>query len=202
MPKSIAAASAKERIKSIYPEGGPGRNLKKRLEDGEILLGATIAEYCRPSLIKIYQQVGFDFVYIEYEHTFFDMPTFAATVLSARDNALPVIAKTPQLERQEIAKLLECGAIGIQLPRTETRSQVEELMSYIKFPPAGTRALSADVIINESKCLISSLRTPTAFVSALPLNEFEHTNSANLSVWCAGVCLTGRISIKFTLIPR
>ena len=143
MPKSIAAESAKERIKSIYPEGGPGRNLKKRLADGEILIGATIAEYCRPSLIKIYQQVGFDFVYIEYEHTFFDMPTFADTVLSARDNALPVIAKTPQLERQEIAKLLECGAVGIQLPRTEHRSQVEELMSYKKFPPTGTRATAS-----------------------------------------------------------
>ena len=143
MPKSIAAESAKERIKSIYPEGGPGRNLKKRLADGEILIGATIAEYCRPSLIKIYQQVGFDFVYIEYEHTFFDMPTFADTVLSARDNALPVIAKTPQLERQEIAKLLECCAVGIQLPRTEHRSQVEELMSYIKFPPTGTRATAS-----------------------------------------------------------
>ena len=71
------------------------------------------------------------------------MPTFADTVLSARDNALPVIAKTPQLERQEIAKLLECGAVGIQLPRTEHRSQVEELMSYIKFPPTGTRATAS-----------------------------------------------------------
>ena len=143
MPKSIAAESAKERIKSIYPEGGPGRTLKKRFQNGETLIGATIVEYCRPSLIKTYQQVGFDFVYIEYEHTFFDMPTFADTVLSARDNGLPVIAKTPQLERQEIAKLLECGAVGIQLPRTEHRSQVEELMSYIKFPPKGTRATAS-----------------------------------------------------------
>jgi 2-keto-3-deoxy-L-rhamnonate aldolase RhmA len=53
-----------------------------------------------------------------------------------------VIAKTPQLERAEVAKLLECGVVGIQLPRTETRAEVETLRGYLKFPPAGTRAIA------------------------------------------------------------
>ncbi len=87
-------------------------------------------------------QAGFDFLYIEYEHGFFDMPTLADTVLCARDNALPVIAKTPQLERAEVAKLLECGIVGIQLPRTESRAEIETLRSYLKYPPAGTRAIA------------------------------------------------------------
>ena len=66
----------------------------------------------------------------------------ADTVLAARDNGLPVIAKTPQLDRQEVAKLLEAGVVGIQLPRTESKEQVETLLSYIKFPPKGTRAVA------------------------------------------------------------
>ena len=45
-----------------------------------------------------------------------------------------MIAKTPQLDRQEVAKLLEAGVVGIQLPRTESREQVETLLSYIKLP--------------------------------------------------------------------
>ena len=32
--------------------------------------------------------------------------------------------------------------MGIQLPRTESREQVETLRSYIKFPPTGTRAVA------------------------------------------------------------
>src|SRR5262249_42545551 len=60
--------------------------------------------------------------------------------LCARDNNLPAIAKTPQLERAEVAKLLECGVMGIQLPRTETRRDLETLIDYMKFPPLGTRA--------------------------------------------------------------
>ena len=124
------------------PVNAPGRHLKKRLRAGEVLIGGMLTEYARPSLVKLYVQSGFDFLYIEYEHGFFDLATLADTVLCARDNGLPVVAKTPQLERAEVAKLLECGIVGIQLPRTETRNDVETLLDYIKFPPRGTRAIA------------------------------------------------------------
>ena len=124
------------------PAEGPGRQLKQRLDAGGVLIGGMLTEYARPSLVKLYVQSGFDFLYIEYEHGFFDPTTLADTVLCARDNGLPVVAKTPQLERGEVAKLLECGIVGIQLPRTETRRDVETLLDYIKFPPRGTRAIA------------------------------------------------------------
>ena len=112
------------------------------MSDGGILVAGTITEYVRPSLVKLYKNAGFDFIYIEYEHGFLNPSNLADTILSARDNGLPVVSKTPQLERQEVSKLLEAGVSGIQLPRTETREQVEELLGYIKFPPKGTRAMA------------------------------------------------------------
>ena len=136
-PKSTTPPNA-----SLFPEGGPGRQLKARLKAGEVLVGGIIGEIVRPSLMKFYQQAGFDFVYIEYEHVFFDPTDLADTVQAGRDSGLPVIAKTPQLERAEVAKLLECGVVGIQLPRTESRQEVQTLLSYIKLPPAGTRAIA------------------------------------------------------------
>src|SRR5262249_215398 len=98
--------------------------------------------YARPSLVKLYCQAGFDFLYIEYEHIYFDPPALADVVLCARDNGLPVIAKTPQLERAEVAKLIDCGVVGIELPRTESRRQLETLRDYMKFVPAGSRAVA------------------------------------------------------------
>src|ERR1051326_4033393 len=79
------------RIPSPYPEGGPGRYLKARLRAGPVLVGGILTEYARPSLVKIYRQSGFDFLYIEYEHVFFDPAALADCVLCARDNGLPVI---------------------------------------------------------------------------------------------------------------
>ena len=137
MPKPNSATPPNA---SLYPEGGPGRQLKARLQKGEVLVGGILGSIVRPSLVRLYQQAGFDFVYIEYEHIFFDPTGLADTVLAARDNGLPVIAKTPQLERAEVAKLLECGVVGIQLPRTDSRAQLEECLGYLKFPPEGTRA--------------------------------------------------------------
>jgi len=124
------------------PNQAPGRHLKSLVRGDEVIIGGMITEYLRPSLIKHYCHAGFDFVFIEYEHTFFGPADIVDTVLCARDNGLPVIAKTPQLERAEVAKLLECGVVGIQLPRTETREQVETLRSYMKFPPHGSRAVA------------------------------------------------------------
>lgn len=125
---------------ALYPAGGPGRQLKARLRAGEILLGGILLEFARPSLVRQYRQAGFDFLYIETEHMLFSPPALADTVAAARSCGLPAIAKTPLLERSETTRLLDCGVVGIQLPRTETREQVETLRGLIKFPPNGTRA--------------------------------------------------------------
>lgn len=127
---------------SLYPEGGPGRHLKARLKAGDVLIGGILSEYARPSLTRLYRQAGFDFLYIETEHVFFSPSDLADTVLAARNSGLPVVAKVPQLVRAETTKLMDCGVVGIQLPRAETRAEIETLKSYMKFPPAGTRAIA------------------------------------------------------------
>ncbi len=86
----------------LFPEGGPGRHLKARLAAGEVLVCAMVAEYARPSLMKLYSQAGIDFVFFEYEHAYFSPTALADTVLAARDSGMPPVAKTPQLDRQEI----------------------------------------------------------------------------------------------------
>lgn len=117
-----------------------GRRFKQRLQRGELLLGGMVIEHLRPSIIKAYKRAGCDFIFLETEHTTFLTPQFSDFVQSARDNGLPVISKTGQLERSEIARIMDSGAVGLQLPATETREQVERLIDYVKYPPRGTRA--------------------------------------------------------------
>jgi 2-keto-3-deoxy-L-rhamnonate aldolase RhmA len=64
----------------------------------------------------------------------------ASFVLACRMEGLPVVAKVPECSRTHVAKLLECGVLGIQLPWTESREQINRLVSYVKFPPLGIRA--------------------------------------------------------------
>jgi 2-keto-3-deoxy-L-rhamnonate aldolase RhmA len=110
------------------------------LREGRLLVGVTTQHVTQPWLARLWQQSGADFVYIEYEHSFMNEADLAGFVLSCRLNGLPVVAKTPELSRTHVAKLLECGVVGIQLPWTESREQVDRLVSFVKFPPIGIRA--------------------------------------------------------------
>jgi 2-keto-3-deoxy-L-rhamnonate aldolase RhmA len=117
-----------------------GRGFKRRLKSGTPLLGAMAVEYLRPSLVKIFRNAGFDFIFIEKEHGMFDGSELPDFVLCARDNGIPVISKVGELNRPEVARLLDAGVVGIQLPRTESAEQVAELVDLVKFPPLGSRA--------------------------------------------------------------
>jgi 4-hydroxy-2-oxoheptanedioate aldolase len=116
------------------------RSLKSMLSDAPLLVGMTTQHVTRPWLAKVWKHSGCDFVYLEYEHGFFNEAQVADFVLSCRSEGLPVVAKVPECTRTHVAKLLESGVAGIQLPWTETVEQIERLVSYVKFPPVGIRA--------------------------------------------------------------
>jgi 2-dehydro-3-deoxyglucarate aldolase/4-hydroxy-2-oxoheptanedioate aldolase len=115
-------------------------SLKALLREGRVLVGVTTQHVCTTWLANLWKHSGADFVYIEYEHSFMNEADLANFVLACRAHGLPVVAKVPECTRTAVAKLLECGVTGIQLPWTETREQIDRLVSYVKFPPLGIRA--------------------------------------------------------------
>jgi 2-dehydro-3-deoxyglucarate aldolase/4-hydroxy-2-oxoheptanedioate aldolase len=104
------------------------------------LVGLTTQHVTQAWLAKLWKQSGCDFIYMEYEHGFFNEGRLAEFVLCCRAEGLPVVAKVPECSRTHVAKLLESGVIGIQLPWSETREQIDRLVSYVKFQPIGIRA--------------------------------------------------------------
>ena len=115
-------------------------SLKSMLKEGQVVVGMTTQHITSPWLARVWKNSGTDFVYVEYEHSFMNEADLAGFVLSCRMNGIPVVAKVPECSRTHVAKLLECGVIGIQLPWTESREQIDRLVSYVKFPPVGIRA--------------------------------------------------------------
>ncbi len=116
------------------------KSLKSMLREDRVLVGVTTQHVTTAWLAALWRHSGADFVYVEYEHSFMNEADLANFVLACRTNGLPVVAKVPELSRTHVAKLLECGVVGIQLPWTESREQIDRLVSYVKFPPVGIRA--------------------------------------------------------------
>lgn len=117
-------------------------SLKALLREQRVVVGMTAQHITRGWLAKLYKSSGTDFVYIEYEHSFMNEADLADFVLACRAEGLPVVAKVPECSRTHVAKLLEAGVLGIQLPWTESREQIDRLVSYVKFPPLGIRAVA------------------------------------------------------------
>lgn len=116
--------------------------LKQKMQQDQVVVGVTIAELLRPCVVKIYANAGADFLYLENEHTMFSPTAFADALLCARDNDLPVVTKTPYLDRGATVRLLDAGVIALQLPMTETADHVRTLHQWLKYPPIGCRAVT------------------------------------------------------------
>ena len=103
--------------------------LMKKMSAGEVVVGMTAAELLRPPLVKIYANAGADFIYIENEHSLLNPATYADFLLCARDNGLPVVAKTPNFmagESLTFTHQIEADTLRLTLrlpwaPDTETR---------------------------------------------------------------------------------
>lgn len=114
---------------------------KSQLKAGEPVLVFNVFESLRPSIIKIVKQTGYDMLMIETEHILHDEYALTNFIISARDNGLSPIITVPTTDRILVSRLLDAGALGINLCHAETTEQVDDMVRWMKYPPFGERAL-------------------------------------------------------------
>ncbi|MCX7141552.1 MAG: aldolase/citrate lyase family protein [Proteobacteria bacterium] len=108
-----------------------------RVRAGETLLGAIIALPC-PEVAELFSRAGFDWLFIDTEHS--PMDPLAAQVLlqSAR---CPCMVRVPVGEEAVIKKALDIGAAGVIVPQVNTAADAERIVAYCKYPPLGSRGV-------------------------------------------------------------
>jgi 2-keto-3-deoxy-L-rhamnonate aldolase RhmA len=101
----------------------------------------TFLKLPRPEVVDVLALTGFDFIICDLEHARIDQRDWQQVLLAARAHGLPVIVRTTGLDRGEVNHLLEGGAAGIQLPRTQSPADVAALTALTRFPPTGSRSV-------------------------------------------------------------
>lgn len=117
-------------------------SLKARLARGEFLTSATLTV---PS-VEIAAQaaaLGFDFLWIEMEHSPITLETLRAMVLATRGlNAVP-ITRVPIAELWTAKRVLDAGSLGVIFPFINTPAVAATAAHACRYPPAGLRGSGA-----------------------------------------------------------
>jgi 4-hydroxy-2-oxoheptanedioate aldolase len=93
-----------------------------------------------PAIVEMCAFAGFDFLVIDNEHGSASLETTEHMLRAARASNLPALVRCLE---QDIARTLDIGAGGLQIPMVNTPAQAAALVQKIKYPLAsGASGLS------------------------------------------------------------
>lgn len=92
-----------------------------------------------PEVTEILGYMGFDYIWIDMEHTCIDYKSLYAHLLAAREAGTDVLVRVPQNDLVSLKKVLEMGPEAVVFPMVKTVEEAEDLISHCVYPPAGCR---------------------------------------------------------------
>lgn len=116
--------------------------LKKLLRDGKPVVGMTVSI---PSADVVLQaaRVGFDFVWIEMEHSPITHEAVRHMVLATQGTHLVPLVRVPVNELWTAKVALDSGALGVIFPFTSTPELARQAVAACRYPPLGRRGAGA-----------------------------------------------------------
>jgi 4-hydroxy-2-oxoheptanedioate aldolase len=112
---------------------------KQKLAAGKQLVGATVLSP-DPNIYCAVANAGYDFVWIEMQHSPLTYGDVAKMIWSCRGaTAMPFI-RVPDATESDIQKATDIGALGIIVPTVDTVEKAQAAVKWSKYPPQGRRS--------------------------------------------------------------
>jgi len=147
--------------------------LKKKLRQGDITLGAWMTFDFWPGWLEIYKQVGLDCAILDMEHGAATLADAEALCRTARLLDFPLILRAEAAVYHVLRKYMDMGPAGMMIPWVERAEQVETLREAIFCAPQGRRGPGGASIfsapnleragwaaIEENFCVMLQVETP------------------------------------------
>lgn len=112
--------------------------LKQKLRVGGKLIGTHISMN-DPFMTELIASLGFDYLWIDTEHTAIDYQQLQTHLLAARAGGTPAIVRVPWNDAVLAKRVLEMGPDGIVFPMVNTPEEAKRAMDACLYPPLGTR---------------------------------------------------------------
>src|SRR5215475_10929753 len=112
--------------------------VKKALKEGKVVIGATVTA-ANPDVAATLAGAGFDFLWIEMEHSPLTLETVRSMILATRGMKAMPFTRVPVNEPWMAKRVLDIGSLGVVFPFTSTRELAEQAVKSCKYPPLGIR---------------------------------------------------------------
>lgn len=113
--------------------------VKQKLAEGGRVVGGTVAT-ADPEIYCAMANSGFDFLWIEMQHSPLTYGDAARMIWACRDApAIPFI-RIPAATEGDIQKATDIGALGIIVPMVDSMDEIRDAVTYAHFPPLGKRS--------------------------------------------------------------
>ncbi|SDD12024.1 HpcH/HpaI aldolase family protein [Auraticoccus monumenti] len=121
--------------------GVPAPRLRRRLDEGERLLGVLL-RLPSEDLLEMAAVSGFDFVLIDCEHGPADVVELRRHVTVAQLHGVDVLVRTGSDEPALVLRALDQGAAGVVAPHTDDPATATRLVDSVRYPPHGHRGFA------------------------------------------------------------
>jgi 2-keto-3-deoxy-L-rhamnonate aldolase RhmA len=113
--------------------------VKQKLAEGRQVVGATVW-IPDPEVYCAIANAGFDFTWIEMQHSPIGFPDVARMLFACRGAAAIPFVRVSGASESDIQKATDAGALGIIVPLVDTVEKIQEAVRYAKYPPIGRRS--------------------------------------------------------------
>jgi 2-keto-3-deoxy-L-rhamnonate aldolase RhmA len=112
--------------------------VKRLLKEGKPVVGLTMT-IPSPDVAAQAARLGFDFLWIETEHSPITLESLRSIVLATSGTACMPITRVPVNEIWTAKRALDAGSLGVIFPFTSTPELARQAVAACRYPPIGRR---------------------------------------------------------------
>jgi 2-keto-3-deoxy-L-rhamnonate aldolase RhmA len=116
--------------------------VRERMEAGEPALGLNVRIGRSPDIALIAKATGHDFIFIDTQHSVFDLETIVAIAHTALAIGVAPLVRVRGVGDPDVSLLLDNGVTGIVYPDIENAAQARKAVETCRFPPRGKRSVA------------------------------------------------------------
>lgn len=116
--------------------------VKQRMQAGEAAFGLNVRIARTADIARIAKASGHDFIFIDTQHSIFDLETIAHIAHTALAIGVAPFVRVRGIDDPDVSLMLDNGVTGIVYPDVDTAAQARRAVKICKFPPLGRRSVA------------------------------------------------------------